>query len=138
MIGLNDLDYNQINREGVRSMKGIRKALLAFVAVAVTVGALWYTNRPVTPKEATWEDVVVEARRGDYQLIRTEELWDRYRKETKNLLLVDTRQEWEYRTGHIKGALNFPIEPTWLSRWRKKGELEAFLETDKNRFILFY
>jgi rhodanese-related sulfurtransferase len=51
---------------------------------------------------------------------------------------VDTRQEWEYRTGHIKNALNFPIEPTWLSRWRKKDALQTFLGLDKNRLIVFY
>ncbi|MDP6178972.1 MAG: rhodanese-like domain-containing protein [Desulfatiglandales bacterium] len=119
-------------------MKGIRKAFLAVVAIVIAVGVLWYNNRPVAPKEAAWEDVVTEARRGGYQLIRTKELWERYRKETKSLLLVDTRQEWEYRTGHIKSALNFPIEPTWLSRWKKKEALEEFLGPDKNRFIVFY
>ena len=54
------------------------------------------------------------------------------------MLLVDTRQEWEYRSGHIRGALNFPLEPTWISRWRNKGALEKFLGPDKNRFIVFY
>jgi rhodanese-related sulfurtransferase len=81
---------------------------------------------------------VAESKRGGYQLIKTEELWERYKNNTKNLLLVDTRQEWEYRTGHIKGALVFPIEPTWLSRWRKKGELKTFLGPDRDRFIVFY
>ena len=119
-------------------MKSAGKALLAFVAIIITVGVLWYTNRPVTSKKATWEDVVAEAHRGGYRLISTEELWERYLKDPKNLLLVDTRQEWEYRTGHIKGALNFPMEPTWLSRWRKKSALETFLGPDKNRFIVFY
>jgi len=119
-------------------MKGVRKVILAFVALGITVGALWYTNWSVTPKKATWEDVVSEAGRGGYRLISTEELRERYGKDPKDLLLVDTRQEWEYRTGHISGALNFPIEPTWLSRWRKKGELETFLGSDKNRFIVFY
>jgi predicted sulfurtransferase len=99
---------------------------------------VWYDNRTVTPKAATWEDVVAEAKRGGYQLIKTEELWERYRKDSGSLLLVDTRQEWEYRTGHIRGALVFPIEPTWLSRWRKKGGLNTFLGSDKNRFIVFY
>jgi 3-mercaptopyruvate sulfurtransferase SseA len=119
-------------------MRGVSKALLALLAIAITVGILWYESRPVVPKKATWEDVVAEAKRGGYQLIKTEELWERYRKDSGSLLLVDTRQEWEYRTGHIKGALNFPIEPTWLSRWRKKGELNTFLGSDKNRFIVFY
>ena len=119
-------------------MKDGRKALLAIVAVAVTVGVLWNSNRSVIPKEAIWEDVVAEARQGGYQLIRTEELWNRWSKSPESVLLVDTRQEWEYRTGHMKGALNFPIEPTWLSRWRKKGELEKLIGPDKNRLIVFY
>jgi hypothetical protein len=103
-------------------MRDIKKSLLAIVAIAITVGALWQNKRPVITKGATWEDVVAEARQGGYQLIKTEELWGRYSKNFNKLLLVDTRQEWEYRTGHVKGALNFPIEPTWLSRWRAKGD----------------
>ena len=56
----------------------------------------------------------------------------------RRLILVDTRQEWEYRTGHIKGAVNFPMEPTWWYRWRKQGELKRFLGPDKDRFLVFY
>ncbi len=116
----------------------MKKALLAFLATMITVGLVWYGNRTVVPKKATWEEVVAEAKKGGYQLINTDELWERYNKDSHNLFLVDTRQEWEYRTGHIKGAVNFPIEPTWLSRWRKKGELKTFLGPDKDRFIVFY
>jgi len=108
------------------------------MAIAVTVGFLWFTNRSVPPKKATFEDVVAEAVKGGYQLINTEKIWERYEKNPKALLLVDTRQEWEYRSGHIKGALNFPMEPTWLSRWKKKDALEKFLGPDKNRFLVFY
>jgi predicted sulfurtransferase len=116
----------------------MKKVLLAVLAIVITGGVVWYNNRAVIPKMATWEDVVAEARRGGYQLISTDELWQRYSKEPKNLFLVDTRQEWEYRTGHIKGAVIFTMEPTWLSRWRKKGELATFLGPDKDRFIVFY
>ena len=116
----------------------MKKVLLAVLAIVITGGVVWYNNRAVTPKKATWEDVVAEAGRGGYQLISTDELWKRYSKEPKNLFLVDTRQEWEYRTGHIKGAGIFTMEPTWLSRWRKKGELATFLGPDKDRFIVFY
>ena len=119
-------------------MKNAGKTLLALVAIAITVGILWSANRAVTPKEATWQDVKAEAGRGGYKLIGIEELWERYRKDLKGLLLVDTRQEWEYRTGHMKGALNFPIEPTWLSRWQKRDALESFLGPDRDRFIVFY
>lgn len=111
---------------------------MALIAVAITVGLLWYTNRPVTPKKATFDDVLTEAKNGEYQLINTEKLGEFYKKNPKNLMLVDTRQEWEYRSGHIKGALNFPMEPTWLSRWQKKDVLEKFLGPDKDRFLVFY
>ena len=119
-------------------MKGTIRAVLAIVAVAITMGSLWYSNRVVPPKEATWDDVKAEAGQAGYQLVTADELFKRYTANSESLLLVDTRQEWEYRTGHIKGALNFPMEPTWLSRWRNKGALEKFLGPDKNRFIVFY
>ena len=119
-------------------MKHTKKTLLSLIAIVVTIGALWLTNRSVTPKEAAWGDVAAEAEAGGYKLIRTEELWERYRENPDSLHMVDTRQEWEYRTGHIKGAVNFPMEPTGFSRWRKKGDLETFLGSKKDRFIVFY
>ena len=119
-------------------MKGTIKAFLAMVAIAITMGSLWYSNRVVPPKEAAWDDVKAEARQAGYQLITTDELFKRYTTKPESLLLVDTRQEWEYRTGHIKGALNFPMEPTWMSRWRNKGALEKFLGPKKERYLVFY
>jgi rhodanese-related sulfurtransferase len=119
-------------------MRGASKAFFALVAVALTIGIVWHSNRVVPPKEATWDDVKAEARQAGYHLITTNELFKQYNERPESLLLVDTRQEWEYRTGHIKGPLNFPMEPTWLSRWRNKGALEKFLGPDKNRFIVFY
>ncbi len=119
-------------------MKNAGKTLLALVAIAATLGALWYSNRVVIPQKATWQDVLNEAGQGGYQIIETDELWQRYQAHPENLLMVDTRQEWEYRTGHIKGALNFPMEPTGWARWRKKGALAKFLGPGKNRLIVFY
>jgi hypothetical protein len=108
-------------------MTAIKKAALAFIAVAIAAGYHWHTHRGVTPKAANWKDVLAEARQGGYAIIDNDALWDRYQKDPDTAILVDTRQEWEYRTGHIKGALNFSIEPTWLSRWRNKSALEKFL-----------
>ncbi len=119
-------------------MNGLKTTLMALIAITITVALLWFTNRSVIPKKATFEDVVAEAATGGYQLINIEKLRERYVKNPKALLLVDTRQEWEYRSGHIKEALNFPMEPTWLSRWKKKDALEKFLGPDKNRFLVFY
>ena len=119
-------------------MQNKKVTLIALVAVLLTVGALWFTNRAVTPKQATWDDVLAEASSGGYKVITTEELSERYQKDAKNLLLVDTRQEWEYRTGHLLGAVIFPMEPTSWSRWRKASALETFLGPDKDRTIIFY
>ncbi len=111
---------------------------LPLMAIILTSGVLWLTNRAVTPREPTLDDVVTEAREGGYRLINTEELGQRYEKNLHRILLVDTRQDWEFAMGHIKGAINFPMEPTMWSRWWKKGELAAALGSDKNRFIVFY
>ena len=119
-------------------MRNYKSTLLAILAVFFTAAVLWFNHRTPASKTATWEGVLTEARQGGYRLIRTEDLWQRYQKNSQQLLLVDTRQEWEYRTGHIKGALNFPIEPTWLSHWRKKGALQKLLGPEKHRLIVFY
>ena len=113
-------------------------AILALVAVTLTLGGLWYAHRPVIPTEATLEDVQTEARIGGYRLINTAALAERYRQNSPKLLLVDTRQEWEYRTGHIRGAVNFPMEPTAWSRWRSQSRLKALLGPDKDRLVVFY
>ena len=115
-----------------------KRLWLPLLAITLTVGVLWFTNRAVTPKEPTWDDVVAEAREGGYQLINTDELRQRYEKDAQGILLVDTRQEWEFAMGHIQGAVNFPMEPTAWSRWQKKGQLAETLGPDKNRFVVFY
>jgi len=115
-----------------------KKLWLPLLAIAITAGALWFTNGAVTPREPTWDDVVAEASVGGYRLISTDELRQRYETDAQGILLVDTRREWEFAMGHIKGAVNFPMEPTAWSRWYKKGELAAALGPDKNRFIVFY
>jgi hypothetical protein len=119
-------------------MQNKKTTFIAFVAVLLTVGAIWFSNRAVIPKQATWDDVLAEGKIGGYRIITTEALSDRYQKDAGSLLLVDTRQEWEYRTGHLKGAVNFPMEPTKWSEWRRASALETFLGPDKDRTIIFY
>jgi len=119
-------------------MQNRKTTLIAVVAVLLTVAGLWYTNRTVAPVQATWDVVLAEAKNGAYRIITTKELAERYQKDPDMLLLVDTRQEWEFRTGHLKGAVNFPIEPTAWSRWRKASALETLLGPDKARTVIFY
>jgi predicted sulfurtransferase len=107
-------------------------------AVLITIFLVWYGQRPITPRQATWDDVVAEAEAGGYRLITTEALAEVYGKDPSALMLIDTRQEWEYRTGHIAGALLFPMEPARWARWRKAAQLGQLLGPDKDRTIVFY
>jgi len=128
----------QLQKKNGMNMGSKNSVLLALAAMALTVSILWVTSNSVAPREATWEDTLSEAQSGGYRLISTSDLAREYEARGEKLLLVDTRQEWEYRTGHIRGAANFPIEPTWWSRWRKADALEAVLGPDKDRLIVFY
>ena len=104
--------------------------ILAIIAMVLTLGVLWYVHRPVISREPTWDEVQAQARSGGYRLINTQELATLYRQDPKKMLLVDTRQDWEYRTGHIQGAVNFSMEPTRWARWRSQGPLAQFLGPD--------
>lgn len=119
-------------------MNKSRLSFTALFAIAATVAVLRLTSGPPINNEVKWENATAEAQKGGYRLISTEDLYERYNQNGNNLLIVDTRQEWEYRTGHIKGAINFPITPNWFSRWQKKGALGEFLGRDKARDIVFY
>jgi len=112
--------------------------ILAAVVVLSVTAALWFTNRAVTPKTPTWDDVVLEAKTGGYRLLTTEELRGLYEKNPPGFLLVDTRQDWEHRAGHITGSVNFSMEPTAWARWNKRGEIEKLLGPDKERTVVFY
>ncbi len=118
-------------------MRNWLKTLTAALAMLLTIAALWFVNRPEAPATSTWEDVRAEARDGGYQLLSTEALAEMFQADP-DLLLVDTRQEWEFRTGHIQGARFFAMEPTAWERWKKRGELKRFLGPDKERVIVFY
>jgi predicted sulfurtransferase len=115
-----------------------RTIIMALAALTAALGALWLTNGAVTPREATWDDVLAEARAGNYRIITTQELASAYLKNPNEFFIVDTRQEWEYRTGHIKGAVSFQMEPTGWSRWRKADALKELLGPDPDRKIVFY
>jgi predicted membrane-bound spermidine synthase len=119
-------------------MKKLTSLFFALAAMALTVAFVWYAQSPATPKQATWDDVLTEAKVGKYQLISTEELAEKYRTDLAGILMIDTRQEWEYRTGHIENSVNFSMEPTWWERWSKADELEEFLGPDRDRLLVFY
>lgn len=102
------------------------------------VGLVGAIAVPEKVHAASMDDVRNEAKRGGYQLVTSEILWEMISRDQAGVLLVDTRQNWEYAAGHIKDAVNFPMEPTWLARLTKRGELEQFLGPDKQKHIVFY
>jgi Rhodanese-like domain len=116
-----------------------RTTLLALAAAALTSAFLWYQHRPLPPPpETTWEEARSEATIGGYRLIETEELAKICQKPPADFLLVDTRHLWEYYGSHIPGAVCFPMEATWWSRWRHRSPLVKLLGPDKNRLVVFY
>ena len=119
-------------------MKYFRAILLPVASVSVTFLVLWGINRPVPVAQSSMEQVQHEAERGGYRLIDGESLWKLYETDRDNILLVDVRQEWEHRAGHIVGSLHFSLEPTWWARWQKKRALEHLLGPDKDKILVFY
>lgn len=91
-----------------------------------------------TPLEEFINEVQQDAKRGNYKLIEVDELWSLYQRSNQDILLIDTRQEWEFRTGHIRGAVNFSIEPTWFSRLINRHALAQKLPENKKKILIFY
>ncbi len=115
-------------------MRHIVALALIFFGV-ITAGAVRATDQ--SPSEAA-EQVQQEAKRGKYRLIDGDTLWELYQDSSKNLMLIDTRQEWEFRTGHIANAVHFSMEPTWFARISQRAVLGQALGADKDRTLVFY
>jgi len=92
------------------------------------------------PDAQALAQVQAEAKRGNYQLISPETIKDQFVKEPGSLLLVDTRQGWEYQGEHIKGAVSLPVTPTWWTQYSPwvRGEMKKLLGPDKKRQVVFY
>jgi hypothetical protein len=106
--------------------------------IILVVGIFFSQQCYAQPQVASNADVQAEAQRGGYQLINMDELWQLYQQADNELLLIDTRQEWEYHAGYIKGAAFFSMEPTWLARMTQRGALEQSLGPDKTKILVFY
>ena len=111
----------------------------AFLAIVFLVLALFRTQEALSSAGApSMEDVRAEAVRGGYKLIDFGELRGRLEREPGRLLLVDTRQDWEHRTGHIPDSINFSFEPTLWSRLKNRWALREALGAETTRPLVFY
>jgi predicted sulfurtransferase len=108
---------------------------IVFFVLAVLV---WTTSASEEAVKEAEQAVQKEAERGNYQDIDIDGLWELYQNSERDVLLIDTRQDWEFRTGSIAGAINFPMESTWFSRLIQRGSLTQALGPDKERTLVFY
>ena len=113
-------------------------AALALAVAGLVALGLWLLARSApAPAAPTWDHAVAEAKAGGYRLLYTQELARMLELDPAAVLLVDTRQEWEYRTGHQPGAVLFPFAPTWWERLTRGRELERVLGPDRERPVVF-
>jgi len=119
-------------------MMAIYLILLALTAALLLGGLWWWRRRTLIPREVDWPEVMAAAAAGSYGLITTAEMAERYRRDPQSLLLVDTRPAGEYAAGHIRGAVNLPLPPTWWGRWRSRRPMAALLGPDRGRLAVFY
>ena len=85
-------------------MKSIRFLWMPTIAVSLALLALWYIHLPAPIVTSNMAQVELEAKNGGYRLINVEVLSKLYLADREKVLLVDTRQEWEHRAGHIAGS----------------------------------
>ena len=113
---------------------------LLFLLLSLIAFSAQQSQVATATQEQTLAQVREEARRGKYQLISPEAFRDRFLKDPDSLLLLDTRQEWEYQREHIDGAVNLPIEPTWWAQYSLWGRtaMRKILRTAKTRDVVFY
>lgn len=119
-------------------MNAVYLVIFTLIGVCLIGVVWWWRRRSPAPREVGWQEVMSEAETGEYKLISTEEMANRYQKDPQSLLLVDTRPEREYRGGHIQGAVNFPLTPTRWGRWRSGRLLTTLLGPDEERWVVFY
>jgi len=80
-----------------------------------------------------------EAERDGYRVVTTEALRELLRTDP-TLLLVDARYAYEYKAGHIPGAINLPVDlsdRSDLPPERRKAFTDALGE-EKGRLIVIY
>lgn len=108
------------------------RALLALLTVLLTVS--------VAAHAADWpEQIRHEAEVGGYRLVDTPEL-NRMMADDKSLLILDVRPDYEYRDGHIPGAVNveFDLGDEHGAAPVKLDRIRRLAGTDTSRPIVIY
>ena len=91
------------------------------------------------PQAQALAQVQEEARKGNYRLIAPETIKSQFLKNPSSLLLVDTRQEWEYQREYIQNAVNLPVTRSWWTQYSPlaRSEMKKLLGPDKEHHVVF-
>jgi len=86
-----------------------------------------------------WADTEKRAESGGYKLISLQELKALIQSE-KEVVLLDTRPDYEYKEGHVPGARNFEFHLGHRSRLESERAeaFKALVGEDRNRLIVTY
>ena len=86
-----------------------------------------------------WQDAELQARQGHYGIVDTQTLLGMVASENPPLI-IDTRADYEYRQGHLPGAvsLEFDMGDSFRLTEVKKARLLEVLGPDKARPVVFY
>jgi len=92
-----------------------------------------------TPLPIWWEQVEDNARKSGYSLINYAELKSLYDSKA-DFVLLDARPDYEFRWGHLPGAVNMEFHPGDRSKLdpEKAKALEELLGKDKKRLVVVY
>jgi len=110
----------------------IARAML--VALAVLTSTAMAADRP-----SWWDGAASEAKAEGYGLITAEELND-LSDTNPDLLILDVRPDYEYRAGHLPGAVNleFDLGDRLELKPDKRAAVKKLLGPDRNRPIVIY
>ncbi len=111
--------------------------VLSFLAVVVLAAMPFVAVAGETP--TWWAEAVRDGEQNGYRVITLEELAV-LSKTDNNLLLIDARPGYEYRAGHIPGAVNLEFHPGDKVRFssEKRERLRNLIGQDKDRPVVFY
>ncbi len=111
--------------------------VLSSLAVAVLAAMPFIAVAAEPP--TWWAEAVREGERKGYRVITLEDLAALSQAE-EDLLLIDARPSYEYRAGHIPGAVNMEFHPGDKLQFppEKRARLKKLIGPDKDRPVVFY
>ena len=115
-----------------------RKSAILGMVLCVTWCAAAYAGEG-KPLPVWWEQVADNARKNGYNLITFPELKSLYDSKA-DFILLDARPAYEFRSGHLPGAVNIEFHLGDRSKLdpEKAKALESLLGKDKGRLIVVY